>query len=311
MSTIFFDGSGTLRSGWRAAMFLLIFMLPAIFIGVAYDLITKYHLFGLHRGSEELLFGNPFVLLIATVLTAWACGKMFEKIPFRALGAAFTSGWLKNFGIGLVFGAATLAVAVAGAAIFGGLSFEINPDLLAWPFVRSLLASFAIFAAAAAFEEAFFRGYLLQTFARSGLAWLAIAITSLLFGYVHMDNPNAGVFSTVNTVLAGLWFSVAYLKTRDLWFVWGLHLMWNWMQGSIFGIEVSGITRMSKMPLLKEIDSGPSWLTGETYGLEGGVACTVALVAGIAAIYFFPYLKADPELLAFSSKRTENTKAAV
>ncbi|MGE3467782.1 MAG: lysostaphin resistance A-like protein [Pyrinomonadaceae bacterium] len=288
MKAIFFDGSGTLRSGWRAAMFLLAFFFPAVFVGVANDLIERYHIFGLHRGSGELLFGNPFVLLIATVLIAWACGSVLEGLPFSALGAALTGGWLRNLGIGLGFGAATLGVAVAAASIFGGLSFEINPDLQALPFFRSMAASFAIFAAAAAFEEAFFRGYLLQTFARSGLAWLAIAITSLLFGYVHMDNPNAGVVSTLNTVLAGLWFSVAYLKTRDLWFVWGLHLMWNWMQGSIFGIEVSGITRISKVPLLKEIDGGPPWLTGGTYGLEGGLACTVAIVISIAAIYCLP-----------------------
>ena len=146
----------------------------------------------------------------------------------------------------------------------------------------------AIVAAAAAFEEALFRGYILQTFARSNLAWLAILLTSVFFGLVHADNPNAGVISTLNTVLAGIWFSVAYLRTRDLWFVWGLHLMWNWMQGSFFGIEVSGLTDITKNPLLREIDTGPTWLTGTTYGIEGGIVCTVALIVSTIAIHYVP-----------------------
>ena len=67
--------------------------------------------------------------------------------------------------------------------------------------------SFAIFAVAAAFEEALFRGYLLQTFARSNLAWLAILLTSVFFGAMHLGNPNATFISTANTILAGIWIS--------------------------------------------------------------------------------------------------------
>jgi membrane protease YdiL (CAAX protease family) len=45
----------------------------------------------------------------------------------------------------------------------------------------------------------------------------------VFFGVIHLQNPNADVISTTNTILAGVWFGLAYLKTRDLWFVWGLH----------------------------------------------------------------------------------------
>ena len=81
-----------------------------------------------------------------------------------------------------------------------------------------------------------------------------------------------------------MWFSVAYLRFRDLWFVTGMHLMWNWVQGSVFGIEVSGMRGISEHTLLREIDTGPTWLTGETYGIEGGIACTVAILISIVAI---------------------------
>ncbi len=81
-----------------------------------------------------------------------------------------------------------------------------------------------------------------------------------------------------------------------------MHLMWNWMQGSFFGIEVSGLTSISSAPLLKEIDKGPTWLTGSAYGIEGGIVCTVAIAVSTAVIYLLPVIKPDPELLAMTSE---------
>jgi membrane protease YdiL (CAAX protease family) len=121
-------------------------------------------------------------------------------------------------------------IAVLIPLIAGSESFEVDQvagDILS----NSLLTSFVVFALAAAWEEAFFRGYLLQTFVRSGLATWGVLGLSLFFGVVHLANPSATIISATNTVLAGIVFSLAYLKTRDLWFPWGLHLMWNWMQG--------------------------------------------------------------------------------
>ena len=227
------------------------------------------------------------------------CGKLLEKLPYKALGAAFTDGWLKHLLLGIIIGAVTLSFAVLIAFAVGGERFELKLDKGASAVAASLGISFVVFAVAAAFEEALFRGYLLQTFARSNLAWLAILLTSVFFGVVHIGNPNANLISTANTILAGIWFSVAYLRTRDLWFVWGLHLMWNWMQGSFFGIEVSGLTDITTNPLLREIDTGPTWLTGTTYGIEGGIACTIALVVSTIAIHFSK---------KFTTEDTENTE---
>lgn len=300
-SAILFDGDGRLRSGWRAAFFLIAFIVVSAVAGVAAGgaLITL----GLSPDSAygTYLLVNGIISLVPAILLGWLCGRVFEGLPFRALGAAFSKGWIRHFLIGCIAGAATLSFGVAIAVVFGGLGFNFDTAAGADRTARSLAISFAIFAAASAFEEALFRGYILQTFSRSGMAWLAILLTSLFFGLVHMGNPNVTALSTINTVLAGLWFSVAYLKTRDLWFVWGMHLMWNWMQGSFFGIEVSGMTSISTSPLFKEIDSGPAWLTGTTYGIEGGIVCTAALVASTAAIYLLPIAAPDPELLGMTS----------
>ena len=151
---------------------------------------------------------------------------------------------------------------------------------------------------------------MLQTFSRAGLAWLAILLTSVFFAVVHSWNPNAGVIPILNTALAGVWFGSAYLKTRDLWLAFGIHLMWNWMQGAFFGIEVSGLTDITTAPLFKEIDHGPVWLTGENYGIEGGIATTIALIISTAAIHFLPILIPSDEMLALSKPPAEDVSVA-
>ncbi|MEO5858446.1 MAG: type II CAAX endopeptidase family protein [Pyrinomonadaceae bacterium] len=292
---ILFGSDGKPRSGWRFAIFLALFMLLGMAFGAAAVLTATLILGPAQQGSAFFLTLNGVVSTAVALFVGWLCGKYLEKLPFEALGASFKNRWLVNLLLGLVGGAFTFAAGAGIGVLFGGLSFSFNADAPANSIVSTLLVSFLVFAAAAAFEEALFRGYILQTFVRSGLAWPAIIATSLLFGAVHLGNPNASWISTLNTALAGIWFGVAYLKTRDLWFPTGLHLAWNWTQGSIFGVEVSGLTDIVQQPILRETDIGPVWLTGGDYGIEGGIATTVALAVSMIAILVIPFGKADAE----------------
>jgi hypothetical protein len=165
------------------------------------------------------------------------------------------------------------------ATIPGGLKFTLNAPVMFGTVGRTLLASLPVFILAAAGEEAMFRGYPLQTMARSHLAWAAVIITSVVFSWGHLDNPNAVPgFTFANTAIAGVWLAVAYLKTRNLWFPLGIHWAWNWTMGALLGLPVSGIERLTPHPFLHATDLGPAWLTGGAYGIEGGAACTVALI---------------------------------
>ncbi len=293
IGTLFFDETDRLRSGWRFVIFCLGFVIVIVvggtIAGLAVSLLT------VTAGDTTFLFANAITALIAALLVGWLCGKFLEGLPFRALGASFTKFWLRNLIVGSIVGALTLTLAVLIASVGGGLQFSAN-IIDKGSLLEGLAISFAIYATGAAWEEALFRGYLLQTLSRSGLAWLGISLTSIFFGVIHTQNPNADLISTLNTMLAGVWFCVAYLKTRDLWFVWGMHLMWNWMQGSFFGIEVSGLTALSPVTFLKEIDAGPAWLTGESYGVEGGIVTTIALVISTVVIWYMPFLKPSEEM---------------
>ncbi|HVF30525.1 MAG TPA: type II CAAX endopeptidase family protein [Pyrinomonadaceae bacterium] len=282
----FFGPAGLLRSGWRFAIFAVLFALAIVVL----SLLS----FAIPRTVPGMVFrwASVVIVLLSALLIGWLCARRLERLPFSSLGLSFTRRWFTHLIIGLVVGIATIGIAILIAMVFGGLSFQVNP-IGGGQLAAGLGMSFIFLAVAAASEEALFRGYPFQTLARSGLAWLAILITSLFFARAHLQNPDAGVISTANTALAGIWFGIAYLKTRDLWFVTGLHLMWNWTQGAIFGIEVSGMRELTPVSLLKELDSGPAWLTGGNYGLEGGVVTTIALVLSMVVIYFLPFKPAN------------------
>jgi membrane protease YdiL (CAAX protease family) len=248
-------------------------------------------------------FISRLLLLVAAVLAAVICMRWLEGLPWRALGLWFHSHWFRDFGVGSVVGIASLAMATGIATAGGGLSFTVSGRAALVQVAQTLIFSGILFILAALFEEALFRGYPLQTLTRANLAWLAIFLTSVPFAAVHLRNPNvAAGFTFINTALAGVWLAVAYLRTRSLWFPLGIHWAWNWALGSLFGLPVSGITEFAPHPLFQGTDLGPAWLTGGSYGIEGGVACTITLVVSIIFIWRTRLVSPTPEMKTLTSQ---------
>jgi membrane protease YdiL (CAAX protease family) len=307
---IFLNRAGRLRSGWRLGVYALL-----LYLGIRLSAALTVTLLSLILGSsaESVLSGNwgfvaqGFIVLIPAILIGWLCGKVLEDLPPRALGWGFHRGWLKDLLFGSLVGALSLLLATAIAAVPGGLRFTLNAPLMFETIGRTLLTSAPIFIIAAAWEEAIFRGYPLQTMARSQLAWVAIIITSIIFSWGHLENPNAVAgFTFVNTAIAGVWLAVAYLRTRDLWFPLGIHWAWNWTMGAVLGLPVSGIESLTPNPLLRATDLGPAWLTGGSYGIEGGAACTIALIISTLFIWRTQLVSPTEEMLRLTNQ--ENSK---
>ncbi len=297
-----FNNYGRLRSGWRFLIFQLLFVVfGAAFGGTIFFLLARLSIVFDKGGVISFVVPNV-VLLVPSLLLGWLCGKFLEGLPFRALGLWFAGKWLKDLVFGLIIGAASITFAVLMAILFGGMRLQINQTSGTSAILLTLGISLFVFVVGALAEETYFRGYILQTFARARLAWLAIALTSLFFASAHLSNQNADWISTLNTALAGVWFSIAYLKTRNLWFPFGIHLMWNWMQGAFFGIPVSGITSLTTAPFLQQTDKGVQLLTGGDYGIEGGVACTIAIILSAVLIWFLPFIKPSKEMLVLTSE---------
>jgi membrane protease YdiL (CAAX protease family) len=301
---IFLNRHDRLRSGWRLAIFC-----AAYYTVLAALLIVIYGILFLLKITNpgERLAGTAgfvvqaFVLFTAALVVGWGCGRLFEDLPLRALGWARHRGWLRDLLAGSLLGVLSLLLAALVATAFRGFQFSVAPSISSVAFVKTFFGSAVIFIIAAAAEEMLFRGYPLQTMMRA-LPFLAAVIpSSVFFAVVHLNNPNvAWGFTFVNTTLAGLWLAIAYLRTRSLWFPLGLHWAWNWAMGALLGLPVSGITSLTRAPLFRATDTGPAWLTGGAYGIEGGAACTVALIISMIFIWKTRLLAASEELKKFT-----------
>jgi uncharacterized protein len=309
MHKIFINDFGRLRSGWRLLLFVggfvFLTMIWGIFVRLLYEVVPT---FPYREPALDIVFRGGLLLIALGV--GYLLARNVEDLPWRSLGLTLHPGWLRDLLIGSAIGFAALAVAVAIAMTAKGLSFSFNTAGVG-SIIKSLIGSAVLFILAALAEEAMFRGYPLQTLARARLASLGVLLTLALFGAVHLGNPNVipGV-TFANTALAGLWLAVAYLRTRSLWLPLGVHWAWNWALGSFFGLPVSGLKLVAN-PLLTAADHGPFWLTGGSYGIEGGLACTIALVLTTIFLWRTKLISATPELLKLTSEENPKTPAPV
>ena len=306
LKQVFINSAGRLRSGWRLLIFVLILAILSLFFGAVtkkvFELAVQFvPRSGVARYLENFVF--RLIFLIVALLAGFICTRFLEGLPWRALGLWFHEKWARDFLLGSLIGIVSLALATAIATAGGGLSFTISGRAALVQVVQTLVFSALLFIVAALAEEALFRGYPLQTLTRANLAWLAVFLTSVPFAAIHLRNPNvAAGFTFFNTALAGVWLAVAYLRTRSLWFPLGVHWAWNWALGSLFGLPVSGISDLAPHPLLRGTDLGPAWLTGGSYGIEGGLACTITLIVSTFFILRTRLVGATPEMKTLTSQ---------
>jgi membrane protease YdiL (CAAX protease family) len=311
---LFINSVGRLRSGWRLAVFVLAYIVFLFLITsavrVAYA-AAIYFAPGVRLGFyvEDVVY--RLIILTSSLAAGYVCARLLEGLPWRALGLSLHSGWFRDLLIGTATGIASLALAAAIATAGGGLRFTISTAGIFPQVAKTLVLSGVLFILAALAEEALFRGYPLQTLTRARFAVLGVLLTSVPFAAVHLQNPNvARGFTFVNTALAGVWLAVAYLRTRSLWFPLGVHWAWNWALGSLFGLPVSGLTRIAPHPLLQGIDLGPAWLTGGSYGIEGGLACTITLVISTVFIWRTRLVSMTDEMKLLTSQENPKQREA-
>jgi membrane protease YdiL (CAAX protease family) len=131
-------------------------------------------------------------------------------------------------------------------------------------------ASLLLLLAAAIQEELVFRGMIFRLLERALGSWIAVILSALAFGALHILNPGATLVSTLAiTLTAGVIMAAIYLLTRSLWWVIGLHLGWNFFEGPVFGAQVSGHSVYGGF--FSASLTGPQAWTGGAFGPEAGL----------------------------------------
>ena len=221
-----------------------------------------------------------FSTAITILVCIFYCIK-FEKRNFQSLGLARAGGgleYLAGLGIGFVMLAlpAMLCVAMGQATLQPAGEFSQLP----WGMI---LLFFAAFLVQGMSEEILCRSFLLVSLSRGHKPWVCILTNSLLFAALHIFNQGITPLALLNLTLFGIFASIYMLRRGSVWGIAAIHSMWNFTQGNIFGVAVSGMTNS---PTLWCWTYHPQtwWLNGGTFGLEGGLAVTGVLVVGIVVI---------------------------
>jgi len=260
------------RAGWRLLAFILIFMMMNAIVSV----VIRFG-FGGQPKDKTLATALLGVLLVMTATSAvYLSRRYLDKKSCSSLGLKIARASMADLFFGFFLSGLMIGVVYLALIALGWVNFQS----LAWPvdWAKLALLFLGVGATVGWWEELVFRGYLLQNLQEGlGLRW-AIGISCLLYGAIHLLNPNATLLSGLLIAFIGYLRIFGWLRTRQLWLAMGMHAGWNFFQGPIFGFAVSGRESFS---LLKHEITGPNWITGSTFGPEAGFIAVPVVLFGL------------------------------
>lgn len=247
-------------------LFAGISLLVAIPVFVAATILGGFSLDTLSETSPQGMLIQGIITFPASVAALLLVGLLIERRRLEQFGFA-RGGAGRDLAVGFGVGALLMALVIGVLAAMGWYrvtGIATDADTL----TRTLIL-FTAFFLGAFFEEALFRGIIFRIVEEGLGSWLALLLSSAVFGLVHFANPNGTLLAAVAiAVEAGILLGGAYMLTRSLWFAIGIHWAWNFVQGPIFGASVSGIRQQG---ILEATYSGPALWTGGTFGPEAGL----------------------------------------
>ncbi|HEX8810831.1 MAG TPA: CPBP family intramembrane glutamic endopeptidase [Terracidiphilus sp.] len=256
-----------MRSRWKEVGLGLLTMVAALLaVYACQDTYRKY----LPAGVGPLAVAATFLLVYL------AGAHWIERRPVRELEPGRARAELAA---GLATGVALFSAVMAVLWAMG----TYHPK--GWGSVQGVANGLALAVTAGILEELLFRGILFRLSSRILGTWGALLFTSALFGLAHLANRGATLGSSLAIMLeAGILLGAAYAATDHLWLPVGMHIGWNFTEGSVFGMSVSGNAADSGW--LRGSLTGPRMLTGGLFGPEASiVAVFVCLFVAAYLLY--------------------------
>ena len=263
----------TLRILRHPAMLLVLAVLTAFCAIIVTGEIGKV-ISGTVSGPAGMLAAAVTVAVLFIAVYAafryWVEGQPVRE--FAMPGAA------SELGAGFLTGLILFSIIVGVIAVFGGYRvIGTHP----W---SVLVPALAIAILSGVTEEIMFRGWFFRLVERWLGSWAALVLSAVLFGALHLHNPNATLLAGIAIMFeAGIMLAAIYMITRRLWAVIGLHAAWNLAQGGLYGIPVSGENMDG---VLRPDIRGSDLLTGGAFGAEASLpAIVVATAFGLVLLY--------------------------
>jgi len=328
-----------LRALWRLGlhtglllMMTTLFTAGLIFITVILDVATGTEIQNIVAGMGQIdlmeapwltLVIAPLATFLAIFVVTYLAGRLIDRRSFADFGVNFSKRWWVDLGFGLGLGALLMGLIFIVGWLSGSVrvtGFFMVPNSNGG-FVMALLQALVFFVFVGIYEELLSRGYHLVNLAEGfkgkllGERWalmLAFLVSSIVFGVLHLGNPNATWVSAVNISIAGLFLGLGMVLTGSLAIPIGLHITWNFFQGNVFGFAVSGMNIGATIIATETV--GNTWLVGDAFGPESGLLSLVAMVVGSVLTVLWIRrkgpLRLHTELAVYKKTTTQNAPEA-
>ena len=272
-----------LRAGWRLLIQTLLWLVLMFGLVILFGFISG-------RLFSNQLFLSVIASLFSVTISVFLARKFLDRRSILSLGLKTDLRALWDLLVGIGIAAAMMAFIYALEWAFGWLSFEgfawQNQSMDA--VLIGTLEMLLVFILVGWEEELLSRGYHLQNFASGiNLPW-GVILSSLIFALMHLGNPNVSVMAVLGLIAAGFFLAFGYLRTWQLWLPIGLHIGWNFFEGTVFGFQVSGLEIYR---LVEQTVQGPQIFTGGEFGPEAGLILIPGLALGVLLIYIYSIIR--------------------
>ena len=281
-----------LRAGWRVLLHLFLWGVIQLFAGFVIGSPLTDILLRLVPVLAPIADGLLFYLLNLGLVVGmtWLVASQVDRRPISTLGLQFDAVWWYDLLFGLFLGALlmTLIFVIEWQLGWVHVVDHFHTNTIETSIAVAIWQPIVLFIVVGINEELLSRGYQLRNLAEGLyvpklgqrvavlLAWL---FSSTLFGLLHIFNPNSTWVSTMVLMLAGGCLGLGYVLTGRLGIPIGLHITWNFFQGTIYGFPVSG-NMLSSATIFQIQQDGPPLWTGGNFGPEAGLVGILALLLG-------------------------------
>lgn len=281
------DEEARLRAGWRVLVHgILTVLLVLVFTVINTVLASAVGLIAFDP-TEIQQVNSPLLLIgpmLGITLATWIARRWLDHRSFVSLGFDWDEHSRNDLLFGIFMPALLFALILTVEWAFGWLEFEGSPfsgrslGSILW----RILGATLLYLIVGYQEELLSRGYHLQNLSEGLNLPLGLFLSSGIFAMLHAGNPGASVMSTLGILIAGFFLAFGWVRTGNLWLPIGVHIGWNFFQGTIFGFPVSGT---GGFHLLRHRVEGPTLITGGAFGPEAGLTGLLAMALGAYLIY--------------------------
>lgn len=210
--------------------------------------------------------------------------KLLERNPLRTMGFdRKVKGKGFQYLKGLLFGIILISSVYGVMLLTGQVScegFSLTSDSAGLFFLYLLM-----WIPQGATEEIMMRGYMLPRVAgRFGVPF-AIFFTSFCFSAMHGMNAGFSVLALINLMLIAALFACIALRQGHIFTVCAMHTIWNFCQGNLYGLEVSGNPQSASILSSTYTSGSHDFMTGGKFGPEGGLCVTIVIVIAFIVLF--------------------------